>query len=134
MAAIFWGNLIIKKIWIVNTALIAVGIVSTVNMVWYKKDFEENKRGQWKEMAQYIIENNTKPVFTEHQLYLNYYLNYLSSDIEAENSQQIPKELNQVLWIAKTVYDSENAVETNNLKVLNENNFANGFVVLKVEK
>lgn len=128
LAAIFWVKLEIisdnLKRWIAALVFLSMMIVLLVLSTATKTGHKDG----WREASLILNRTEAKDIFTEHDLYLNYYLNYHGNKTSGNFDGFKKSEANE-MWLLSTPYDSNKMLEEMDFQVIQEHHLSNRFVL-----
>lgn len=133
LAAHFWSTTTITsgKVKKIGYAIVLLSIVG--NLFFLRKSFYEGKKDPWKEIAHLLSEKKATVIVTENQRYLNYYLSKKDSPL-AKNNIDINSITAQQFWFVQSAYDQKDIINEGKLRIIEQINFPQYFILYKVEK
>lgn len=133
LAAIFWDRLK----WIPETTkkwLAAIVFLSMMASVMiFSVETKPGYKDGWKEASLILNRVDADRIYTEHLIYLNYYLDYHGAKSAGDLEDYARSEPNEFWWLS-TIYDSKNLIEADQLEVVQEHPLPNGFILYKVRR
>jgi uncharacterized membrane protein len=133
LAALFWDRLEIISInlkkWIAGIVFLSM----MVSLLVFSVETKEGYKDGWKGASLVLNRSNATNIFTEHNLYLNYYLDYHGEKNAGDFDDFLKSEYDD-LWLLKTPYDTKNMFEVFDLNVIQEHHLSNNFILYQVTR
>jgi len=133
LATLFWDRLEIISENLKKWFAAFVFLSMMTSLLVFSPETKVGYKDDWKGASLLLYQFDAKNIYTEHNLYLNYYLDY-HGDKSAGDLKDFSNSDAQEFWILSTPYDTERMFEGDNKHIIQENPLLRGFVLYKVQQ
>jgi len=131
LAALFWDRLEIITENLKRWLAVIVFLSMMTSLLVFSPETKVGYKDDWKGASLILNRADAQDIFTEHNLYLNYYLDYHGDKI-AGDSDAFLNSTTSDMWILRSPYDTENMFDKADLQIIQEHHLSNNFVLYQV--
>lgn len=131
LAAIFWYRLEILSINFKKWLAAFVFLSMMTSLLMFSRETKAGFKDGWKNASIILNRTDATNIFTEHNLYLNYYLDYHGEKYAGDFNDFLKTEARD-FWLLSTPYDSKRMFEEVDLQIIQEHHLPNNFILYQV--